>query len=477
MDAMTLVDAKSRGEQLRPKGINDAASIEDVPVLILGAGLAGLAAAATLGDSALVLERDARPGGLVRTECFKGYWFDRVIHLLYFADAHTERRILDLLGSDLQPCPPLAWVECSAGTARFPLQLHLGSLDPRTVVECLVDFINLSLSPEKSRPQNFEELLLQQFGRTMCDTFFFPYNRKMWKRPLNTLAPSGFQWNVVRPDLAEILRGAVDSASVSPSYNAAGWYPRPPHGSAVRGMEVLSHRLAKKVHDLRLQHAVETIDLENRVVTVRTESASRRFRFSHRCLATLPLPEIVSKCRQAPTDLLHGLAKLRRNRVLSVAFSIVGPRPSGRGHWRYYTDESVSFTRLVYLHEFDPDCAPAEGWSLLAEITEPAERALMPPDQLLSLVQADLSLVGALPSGCRIIDTHLLVIDPAYVVFSVDDEDIVERARAFLLSHGVVPLGRYGRWEYSSMGQVMRDGFSVAEKIKAEMVGIAGSCA
>jgi hypothetical protein len=242
-------------------------------------------------------------------------------------------------------------------------------------------------------------------------------------------------------------------------------------------MEVLSHHLAQKVVGLRLRHCIEVIDLEKSLVKVRTESGFQCFRFSKRCLATLPLPEIIAKCCQAPPDLLEGLAKLKRNRVLSAAFSIVGPRPADRGYWRYYTDESVSFTRLIYLHEFDPDCAPAEGWPLLAEITQPAEHPPMPREQLLSQVQSDLCRVGALPSGCRIADAHLLLIDPAYVVFSLDDEAVVERARAFLLSHGVAPLGRYGRWEYSSMGQVMRDGFSAAEKIAAEQSWTAGSCA
>lgn len=478
---MTFLSVKTKREQqLRPAPASTTSNeglIEDTPILILGAGVAGLSAGATLGSRAIVLERDDRPGGLVRTECFNGYWFDRVIHLLYFPDARTEQRVRDLLGSDLQPCPPVAWVECQSGTARFPLQLHLGGLDPGTVVDCLVDFVNLSLVPETSRPRNFEEVLLQQFGQTMCDIFFFPYNKKMWKRPLNTLAPSGFQWNVVRPDLTEILRGAVEPAAVSPSYNSAGWYPRPPRGSTIRGMEVLSDRLAKKVVDLRVRHAVEEIDLEKRIVTACTELGPKHFRYSQRCLATLPLPEIIARCRQAPMDLVNGLARLRRNRVLSIAVSVVGPRPLNRGHWRYYADESVSFTRLIYLHEFDPDCAPAEGWSLLAEITDAAEHALIPKEQLMSRVQADIFRVGAVPSGCRIIDMHLLVIDPAYVVFSVDDEGIVERAREFLLSHGVVPLGRYGRWEYSSMGQVMRDGFSFGEEMAAETFQATGNCA
>ncbi|MGI8921240.1 MAG: NAD(P)-binding protein [Solirubrobacteraceae bacterium] len=46
---------------------------EDVDVLVLGAGLGGLAVAAELGEQAVVLEREERPGGIVKTESLGGF--------------------------------------------------------------------------------------------------------------------------------------------------------------------------------------------------------------------------------------------------------------------------------------------------------------------------------------------------------------------------------------------------------------------
>jgi hypothetical protein len=45
-------------------------------------------------------------------------------------------------------------------------------------------------------------------------------------------------------------------------------------------------------------------------------------------------------------------------------------------------------------------------------------------------------------------------------------QTIVEHAIAHLHSRGVLPLGRYGRWEYSSMAQVMSDGFALASEYR-----------
>lgn len=444
--------------------------MEECDFLILGAGLAGLSAAAELGEGAVVLEQHGRPGGLVRTENFGGYWFDHVIHLLHFADDSVKSRVLPLLDGVLAPCPPVAWVECAAGTVRYPFQLHLGGLDGDAAAACLRDFTETAGGPQRAA-EDYEAMLLQSFGRAMCETFFFPYNRKVWKRPLNTLAPSGFQWNIARPSYEQVLHGALHPGANGRVYNSDGWYPRPPRGSPVRGMEVLARALASGVRDLRLGHRVESVDLESRTVSARRGGSVVKFRFREACVSTLPLPLFVGMCESPPAGLRRACAGLTHNRVLTAAVSVSGPRPAGRGHWRYYTDESLVFNRLVYPHEFDPDCAPEDGWAVMAEITEPAEARPLPQGELLDRVVADIGRAGALPADCRVVDRRLLVVDPAYVVFSRESAPVVEQALGYLTSRRVLPLGRYGRWEYSSMAHVMRDGFACKEMLAGCMQG------
>ena len=432
--------------------------------VILGAGLCGLAAAHLLGDRAVVLERESRPGGLVRAECNNGYWFDHVLHLLYFADKRTEERITGLLGDDLHRIRPEAWVETAHGTVRFPFQMHLGGLEKEVLVDCIRDLAQETFAPSSGPPRNFEEMLLRTFGQAMCDVFLLPYNRKMWRRPLAGLAPSGFQWNITRPEFKGVLAGALNPNAGFKAYNAHGWYPRPRAGAALRGMEVLSAALAAQAPDLRLEHTVESIDLAARTVTARGPDGRTDFLWRKGCLCTLPLPTTIAMCKQAPARLVSAARTLQRNRVITVAFSVEGPRPEGRGNWRYYADESLIFTRLIHLHEFDPGIAPPQGWVLMAEITQRAEAPLDDHAELLARIRRDLHAAKAVPADCKIVDAHLRVIDPAYVVFTPENFAVMDELRAFLTDHGLTPLGRYGRWEYSSMAQVMRDGYAWAEE-------------
>lgn len=428
-------------------------------VVVLGGGLAGLTTGSVLGGHAIVLERADRPGGLVRTENFGGYWFDHVIHLLYFSDPRVEHRVQEVIGAEFQRCPPVAYVELHEARVRYPFQTNLAGLPIETAIRCLHDYAAATFSRPAEPAHNYEQLLRQTFGDAMCELFFLPYNRKMWLRDLHELAPSGFQWNLARPSLPDVLRGALGDSSTTPAYNAAGWYPRPGPDASYRGMEILSRAFARRVHDLRLGQEVEEIDLTRRAVRVRHAGATSTVHWRSACVSTLPLPKTVMLCREAPAQLRHDCARLSYNRVRSVALSIKGPRPRGMGHWSYYVDESVCFTRLVYMCEFDPGMAPEDGWAMLAEVPERGEDTPGQTKALIQAVRSGLERVGALPAGCEIVAEHVLDVEPAYVVFTPENERIVRRAQSFLRDAGIEPLGRYGRWEYSSMAQVMGDAF------------------
>ena len=172
-------------------------------VVIIGSGLTGLSAGMELGDKAVMLEKGTRPGGLVKTFNFDGYWFDNVVHLLHFRNPETERCIKELMGGTLKSCPLAGWVETREGTARYPLQLNLGSFKKETAKKCVNDFINRP----KGEPASYKEFLLNTFGATMCDIFFYPYNEKQWKFPLDAMTSSGQIWNINQPTLADIIEG------------------------------------------------------------------------------------------------------------------------------------------------------------------------------------------------------------------------------------------------------------------------------
>lgn len=435
-------------------------------ILVLGGGLAGLAVATALGQHAIVLERESRPGGLVRTHERDGWWFDHVLHLLHFRDDCTKARLWPLLADVMQPCAPSAQVVTRAGVAGFPLQNHLGHLDEEVACACLRELEERARVPsDPTLPANYRELLLQSFGPTLCGLFFFPYNSKAWCCDPSELAARGFVWNLSTPDLEVARRGAQRPPVAPPSYNSDAWYPRPAAGASKRGMEVLTQALTRQVPDLRLEHIVERVHVRERTVTVRTPAGKSHLVWRRRCVATLPLPTLVGLCDDVPEAIAQAARALRHTRVVSVAVRVSGPRPT-LGMWRYYPAQELVFTRLVFQHEFDPLMAPPHGWPLLAEVPWPGHTPV--PDDLATRVECDARRAGVLGPEHHVLGAEVLLADPAYVVFTHGTGERVARIRQWLGAQGIETVGRYGRWEYSSMAQVLRDGFALGDALAAD---------
>jgi protoporphyrinogen oxidase len=431
-------------------------------VLVLGGGLAGLSTAVALGEHAVVLEQEKKPGGLVRSLEIDGWWFDHVIHLLHFRDEITKGRVLKLLGGTLKPLQPSAFVVTDAGTAKYPIQEHLGHLNPQTAVACAEDFVREAYADRMDVPTSYRDVLLRSFGESLCDLFFFPYNAKMWRRDLAGIAPGSLLWNLSRPVLKDVLMGLVLPDDIADAYNRDGWYPQPEAGSPLRGMEVLTRAVASEVHDLRTCHRVTAIHPASRSVEVYTPEGETTFRWRNRCVGAVSLSALVSLSDNAPSEVMEAAGSLEYNRVLSIAVRVKGPRPDV-GLWRYYASRDVIFTRLIFLHAFDPLMSPAEGWPLLVEIPWCVDEPI--PDDLVERALLNARQVGALTHEHEVIDATVLEANPAYVVFNHATASAVELITAWLRSQGIDTVGRFGRWEYSSMAQVLRDGYQLGESL------------
>jgi protoporphyrinogen oxidase len=280
--------------------------------------------------------------------------------------------------------------------------------------------------------------------------------------PLSRLVADRVLWNLHRPSLTEAVRGAIMPQEETPTYNHRALYPRPPEDTPWRGMELVSRALARNVPDLRLGHQVVGLDPDRQAVWVQTAKGVLHFRWQSGVIATAPLPQVLRFCKGLPSEFRN--AVLPWNGVSSVGLRIRGRRPD-LGTWRYYPSPDVSFTRLIFLHEFDPGLAPAHGWPLLAEVVWRGEDGAPEPEVLANRVIADARRVGVL-AACEVLGASVQVVAPAYARFERGVEEVVNAALAWLRERNVHPLGRYGRWEYSSMQHALMDGLSLGRALR-----------
>jgi protoporphyrinogen oxidase len=428
-------------------------------ILVLGGGVTGLAAAMALeaeGKECLVLEREAEPGGWCRSFSAGGYTFDLSGHFLHLSDPAASRFILDVPGVPWRKVDRDARVWLRGRLTPYPFQVHLKGHDPAFVARCLAGFarerIRAAVSGERP-PEHLAAWLLQRFGKAMCEAFFFPYNRKMWRTPLSKLGYEWTGWSVPIPRFDDLLEGASGGIRRGMGYNSTFFYPeRGGIGALARSM---GRRLGKR---LRTGVEVARVDLRAKVVhTSGGEALPYRA-----AISTIPLPRLASFSEGLSTSARRVAGALSWVKVLAINLGIRDP---GRapGHWVYVPEREYPFFRIGFLSNVARSSAPGGRVSMFVEKSFPANARVDVAREVGAALRG-LKRMGVLRKGSRIEELHPVMLDPAYVLFDGARGKAVPLLAREFGRHRVFLAGRYGAWDYFGMEKSMADGLRAARE-------------
>jgi len=426
-------------------------------IVVLGGGIAGLGAAAALaeaGSDCVVLEREPEPGGHCRSLTAGGYTFDRSGHFLHSSDPETSSRIGTLAGFPWLEVERDARVWLRGVLTPYPFQANLHGHAPALLRRCLSDFAaeRIRETVRGMQPSgNFASWLRSRFGREMCRSFFYPYNRKMWQVPLSRLGIEWTDWSVPVPRFEDLLAGARGEVREGMGYNAVFRYP------SRGGIGALPAALARRAGGaVRTTAEVTEVDLRRKVI--RTAGGERvPFRA---VVSTIPLPDLAARSTGLSSNARKAGAALSWVKVLAINLGVRRPGTIP-GHWTYVPEEKYPFFRVGCLSNVAPYTAPRGRASLFVERSF-RSGVRIDVDREIEAALRGLREMEWLSRGSVVEEVRPVVLDPAYVLFDKARRSAVSLLRKEFARNGVLLAGRYGAWEYSGMEHSIAQGIRAA---------------
>lgn len=435
-------------------------------IAILGAGVSGLALARTLGERGFPLtdlvlfEADAVVGGLCRSKRVDGFTYDvSGGHILFSKDRAVMQWMKDCAGGDGAFVQRERHTKIRFGNrfVHYPFENGLGDLPEQAKFECLKGYVEAWHRRDGqagAAPSDFKAWIRWRFGEGIARHFMDPYNEKIWKRPLEEISSAWVAGRVPDAPIDDVLKAAIGVRTEGYTHQSIFFYPR--RG----GFQAITDGMASTL-GAQIRLSTPVTDL------VRARDGGWRVNGEafDLVVSTLPLnelPDVLPDMPAAPATAMRGLA------YNSIAtFLVALDRPAHPDlSWIYLPHhEQGPVNRVTYMSNYSPELAPEGKSSFLFEVTFPGG-APPPGPELEREAVAGVESTGLLARE-EVLFVDRSVCRYAYIVY---DHQLFARRTAALEwceANALVPLGRFGRYDYFNSDQCVIAARAVAEGLLA----------
>lgn len=450
-------------------------AVRGAPIVIAGAGIAGLSAACRLQrepDAPFVIfEKDGCVGGCSRTLQHGAFRFDLGGHRFYTRKLHVQRLVEELLGDDLVRVDRLSRILFRGRLVNYPLRPFntLKALGPLSALRATLDYGLTKLRPsgnDGAVEETFEQWALKRFGQYLYRVYFKVYTEKTWGVPCSRLSADFAEQRIKGLSFREAVRDALFKKGSDESLVRRFIYPRRGFGQVPDAMA----RAVAEPNRILTQHAIVEVEHDGgRVVAVtarRPDGAAVR-QPCRALLSSLSIDELARSLRPAPpAEVLDAAGKLPfRSLVVLVLFLDV--KQVSPDHWIYVPSPDVGFCRIHEPKNWSPEMSPPGKTSLVLEYfcQQGDEIWNRGRERLAAEAAAELERIGLIRQEW-VRDSALVRLPKAYPVYELGYRAHLDVINRYLgRFDNLFSLGRNATFVYTSSDHYMDMGLKAAENL------------
>ncbi|MBN2525123.1 MAG: NAD(P)/FAD-dependent oxidoreductase [Deltaproteobacteria bacterium] len=463
-------------------------SVEKEKVIVVGAGPAGLTAAYMLmkkGYTPLVLEADSTyVGGISRTASYKGFNFDIGGHRFFSKAKEVESLWSEILPDDMLERQRKSRIYFNKKFLAYPLKpvdafLALGPLEAAL---CAKSYLESKIHPIAS-PANFEDVIVNSFGRRLFEHFFKTYTEKVWGMPCSEISADWAKQRIKGLSLRAAVLDAftsplkkrltkkkpADTQNVVTTLIDTFRYPRKGPGML---WEAAAEKIAAGGGEIKMGHRVTRLKMSDggkwNVSTLDADGGKHNFSADY-VISSAPLSETIKAVTPVvPDNIVAAANGLRYRDFLTVAL-VVKDRQLFDDNWIYIQDPGTVVGRIQNFKAWSPEMVPSAElncYGLEYFCTEGDPLWEEEDAKLIELGTKELISLGLAHEG-DIRDGAVVRMPKAYPVYDDAYATHVDTIKSFIHARcpGLFMVGRNGMHRYNNQDHSMVTAMLTVENI------------
>ena len=451
------------------------------PVVIIGAGPAGLTAAYMLmkrGAASTVLEADSIVGGISRTVERDGWRFDIGGHRFFTKVTPVDDLWFEILGEDefLQR-PRMSRILYKGKLYDYPLvpMNALRNLGMVEATKCIASYAAAQVNPPKDQ-SHFEGFLVARFGWRLYRHFFKTYTEKLWGVPATEITSD---FGAQRVKDMSLMRAGIDALTPKKIKNRKDRtqqttsliekfnYPKYGPGQMwEKAADVVSDAGTKIVLDSK----VTRVHLENGravSVTAETDGVAATYECAN-VISSMPMGALLKAMDPpAPPEVVKAADGLTYRDFITVAL-VLPQEYSFPDNWIYIHDPGVGVGRIQNFGSWSPYLVK-EGRACLGLeffVNEGDSMWTKPDEDLVEQAKQELERLG-LGDASKVEAGYVVRMPKAYPVYDEYYERNVDVMRRWIADNcpNVYPVGRNGMHRYNNQDHSMYTAMLSVENI------------
>ena len=412
-------------------------------IAVIGAGISGLSVAQILrkrNREVVVYESEGRPGGLIKCDSVDGNLFHRTGGHVF----NTKRKdVLEWFWTFFDKEKEFVLAQRNSVVAMssenmipYPIENHVYMLGADDVKSVIQDLLEIKGSEGSVIANNFEDFLRMQFGKTLYDMYFGPYNYKVWRRDLSKVPLSWLAGKLPMPTVAEILYNNIHKVKEKEFVHSSFYYPL--NG----GSQFIANRLSEGL-DIRYNVHIERLEKRGMSFCINGEV----FDSVIFCGNIKQLPSLLVDCCSIE-HYGHFIENLESHGTTSVFCEIEKNDYS----WIYLPSKEYESHRIICTGNFSENNNVCNKMTGTIEFTD-----AISTEEIKENLQK-------MPFSPKYLTHHY-----APYTYPIQDDktrEMIHSLKSELKKENIYLLGRFAEWEYYNMDVAMGAALDLVEELK-----------